>query len=653
MARVTVNITARDLTGPQLRRMRGNFNNLGQDMDRVMTDRTRANFQRLSQSITTARRDLTNLRGTIPDDEFNRLDDAIRRAQNRMGQGFRRTNLQRVAADIRQVQQGFRDLDRTGQIRLRVDTAALRRADALLNQWRRDQQRDGVRIRVAPDVDTNRVRTRLRASLTSPFRTTGRLLGGTLSDGIGQGLASGFKGIGPIMAAVLVVAIGGALALVGAALAGILVTALGAAFVGIGGVSAAMSEKVKSHWSKALESMKKDFAGVGEPMIPVLDRAIDRLERMSGEIAPKLKKSIEETTPFTEQFINSLMDGFERFGQNAFKPIMDAWKVFGPMFGQEFEAFMGELGDSFKEMANLVKEHPEEIRLAIRAVFEAIDLLIDSITFLGKAWVFMAQNAGDVFGFILQGLRGILIGVDTVVEGILKAGSFLPKAMGGDVFKEMHASFTEYADSAAAKLEDMANAAYGWDDAINKANRKRKLEVDITSYQSALSKARADMSKTTSKKAKAKLEADIRDLEEKLRRARVGLDSINGKVATTYVHTQYTVGGTPHGGRPLEYAHGGIRGFSAAAAGGVRSNMTMVAEQGPEMIDLAPGSRVRSNPDTRRIMAQRDGQGGQLQQINLVVDGRVLARVVYDPLRNEIRDRGGNVQSALGVRGKQ
>jgi hypothetical protein len=80
--------------------------------------------------------------------------------------------------------------------------------------------------------------------------------------------------------------------------------------------------------------------------------------------------------------------------------------------------------------------------------------------------------------------------------------------------------------------------------------------------------------------------------------------------------------------------------------------MTLVGEAGPELVSLPAGSHVKSNPDTRRAMAGSGGGGGQPIQVNLVVDGKKLASVMVDPLRGEIRDRGGNVQNAIGVRGK-
>jgi hypothetical protein len=103
------------------------------------------------------------------------------------------------------------------------------------------------------------------------------------------------------------------------------------------------------------------------------------------------------------------------------------------------------------------------------------------------------------------------------------------------------------------------------------------------------------------------------------------------------------------------------------AGGGIvgGSGLTMVGEQGPELLDLAVGSRVWSNPDSRRLMgeaapwasmlnAPRGGAaagkrgavggagGGRPIVVNqtITLDGKVLARQIFDPLRMETRVRG-------------
>jgi hypothetical protein len=95
-------------------------------------------------------------------------------------------------------------------------------------------------------------------------------------------------------------------------------------------------------------------------------------------------------------------------------------------------------------------------------------------------------------------------------------------------------------------------------------------------------------------------------------------------------------------------AHGGVVGH--AATGGVRSNMTMVGEHGPELVDLPPGSHVRSNPDTRRTLGGMGGGGGPVV-IHLSIGGRDFGDVIVDAARKTVATRGGNVQAVIGQRG--
>lgn len=94
--------------------------------------------------------------------------------------------------------------------------------------------------------------------------------------------------------------------------------------------------------------------------------------------------------------------------------------------------------------------------------------------------------------------------------------------------------------------------------------------------------------------------------------------------------------------RPQE--HGGIVG--SAASGGVRSDLTMVGEHGRELVDLPPGSRVHSNPDTERMMA---GGGSGVVAVHLTIDtgGGRFDRLLLEALREAVQ-RGGGVKATLG-----
>ena len=90
-------------------------------------------------------------------------------------------------------------------------------------------------------------------------------------------------------------------------------------------------------------------------------------------------------------------------------------------------------------------------------------------------------------------------------------------------------------------------------------------------------------------------------------------------------------------------ATGGV--VSSAATGGVRSNRVLVGEQGPELVDLPIGSRVSSHADSARMSSA--GSGGMGLQIEWV--GGNAGDEFMSWLRKNIRVRGGNVQSVLGV----
>lgn len=130
--------------------------------------------------------------------------------------------------------------------------------------------------------------------------------------------------------------------------------------------------------------------------------------------------------------------------------------------------------------------------------------------------------------------------------------------------------------------------------------------------------------------------------------AKRSIDSVKGKTVSVMVQYRSSQNPSDFARSIGALAHGGIVG---AAGGGPRSRRTLVGEQGPEIVDLAPGSRVRSNPDTKRLLAGGHA-GGAPQPIVLQVnmDGRRMAEVLIDPLRGEISRRGGNVQATLGRR---
>jgi hypothetical protein len=76
--------------------------------------------------------------------------------------------------------------------------------------------------------------------------------------------------------------------------------------------------------------------------------------------------------------------------------------------------------------------------------------------------------------------------------------------------------------------------------------------------------------------------------------------------------------------------------------------MTLVGEQGPELVNLPSGSRVRSNPATRGMLGDFHTGGGA--QLLLKSSGRRVDDMLIEILREAIHQRGGDPVRVLGGR---
>ena len=484
-----------------------------------------------------------------------------------------------------------------------------------------------------------RVSRRGLAPALGPFRMLGRLIGGTMSDGIAQGISNAFRMATPVGMAIFAAIIAGSVSLIGAALAGLLVTALGGAFVAVAAVSASKSKEVQRNWAAELKKLKKHFQEVGEPLIPVLHKAVHLMGRMADKAAPIFRDAMVEAAPAVDSLIQKLMEGFRRFGKEAFKPIMKAWNVFAPVFGDVFSDFMEDLGSNFADLGGVVRDHSYEIEQALRLVFGAVSGLVEVVEFLTNAWITgLKATLGAINLLVNYGLiplaRIALDSFGAILAGAASAFGWMP-GIGGKL-KSASKSFATFRARTMADLEKIGYSAAHANERIDLFNKKRKLTADIKSWKASLAEALKKLKKTVNAKSRAKLTANIKDLERKILKAKRQLNSIDGKIANTYVNTHYT--STSQGGHPTQRRRASGGNIGAAATGGVRSNMTLVGEQGPEIVDLAPGSHVRSNSDSRNLTA--GGEGGPLT-VNLIVDSKTIARATFDSWRELVRNKGG------------
>ena len=643
--RVNINVTARDLTRPQLQRMRQNFRSLGQDIDRAVGRRTRENFNRLSQSTNQAARDLRSMRGSIPDDEFFRLDAAIRRSQRTLQRGFGHVGdraFARVVARLREVDDGFRQLDEDGEIRVRVDNSALVRADARLAAWRTTQARNAVRVPVRPDVRSHTWRRLLLRALTSPFRVIGSTLGGLLSDGIGQGLIGGLRAMGPvvggIVGTILVGAAVGAVSLLGAAIAGALVFALGGAVAGIGIMIAAQSEEVKKKWSNSLGVVKKLFGEAAKPMLPVIEVARNRMIRLARDWAPHFESVLTSMQGPLNVFIGAFDRGLRQLVSKAGPDLKNAFNTFLIAFGPQFETLMRGLGDSLGALARTVRDNSTEIAMALRMVLGLITTIIDIVNFLTNVWVSMFHGAINGAAALVDAWASLTDGVLEGVERMLGAMETVAGIVGMDgPVRQAKENFRRMRESQTADLRGVADEIRGLGTTIKNQNQRNILRANILDIQAKVRAAKAKLQTVTDKKVRAQIKADISQLEAAERRARQKLAAIDGTTAITRIITYSDTYKSVHD--IVGKASGGVIG---AATGGVRSNLTLVGERGPELVSLPGGSRVHSNNASRQMMG--GGGDGMAPFVLLVeVGGKEVAQLMVDPFRREVSRRGGVV----------
>lgn len=218
---------------------------------------------------------------------------------------------------------------------------------------------------------------------------------------------------------------------------------------------------------------------------------------------------------------------------------------------------------------------------------------------------------------------------------------------------------TEKGRANEAALDDMAEAAFDVADAVVAAGGSEK------DYRSSLQQSRASLVRQAQTFGMTKREAEryadqvlaiprARSTKITLstRQALGQLANLGGRIRAldgSYIRIYARTVLNDSAVRGL--ASGGP---STAAAGGGRNGMTLVGENGPELVPLQFGSMVHDAATSRQMMRRGVGAGGggggagAPIVVELTLDGQLLARRLVDPMRSTIRSLGGNVQTALG-----
>lgn len=489
----------------------------------------------------------------------------------------------------------------------------------------------------------------IRRRLVGQAAALGSAMGSALNGNFGQAL--GTLSRNPAVLAGILGLVTAAISLVGAALAAALIFALGGAFAALGGVIAFHAKGMKDKWSKAINELKPLFADAAKPMIPVLDHARRVMLQMGREFAPHFKDFLMEAAPELQQFLTHVMSGFRKLGQRAWEPLKEAFAVLLDAMGPDFEQFMEGFGDALGALARTVRDHSTEISAAFFMIIGLLTTLVDVINFFANAWVEMIANMGRMTGRAIGFFADLANAAFTTFAAILTAAdaglSWIPGI--GDKITTARHEFDKFRDSTVADLREVANNVYQTGARLDTLNKERRLNVNIQSWQAKIAQAKASLKSVPASK-RSKIQANINDLMAKVRRAKAELAMLRNK--TVYVSVNVADSSLNRTHRLMNGLIGrAMGGITGAATGGIRGRTTLVGERGPELVNLPPGSHVRSNNASRQLINGTNGGGGSggMLYATINIDGRAVAAALVEPTREIVRTRGGgNVQQMYG-----
>lgn len=429
--------------------------------------------------------------------------------------------------------------------------------------------------------------------------------------GLSGALSSG--PIGLIIVGALVAAIGAAAPAIAAALAGALALGFGAAFVGVGVMVLMQNEKLKAKVAKSWENISAILQKAFAPLIPVITMVMDVVTGLAKQFAPVIKAASELAAGPLKSFIKDLGTAFLEL-KPAIEPLMLAFTSIISTMGPQMKGIFDSIGDALIELADAVVENKDVIAAMFTAALYIIPRVIDVIRVLTNVFGGMMRFiSGEVAPRVVSAVNAIKSGwntLSTAVSGVVsRIKSFLSgmisfiSGIPGRVSGVAHRMFTSIATAAR-----------------NIVSRARSVLSGIVSFIRGLPGRIAGA-------ASGMFNGIVSAAWSAVSRAVAAIRSIPGRI-----------------GGALGFAHGGIIG---AAGGGPRSGMTLVGEQGPELVKLPFGSTVYPNGQTENML-------GGSQNVTVTVDINLSGapKEFLDWIRKSIRVKGGNVQTVLGSQGR-
>ncbi|WP_433893032.1 hypothetical protein [Streptomyces sp. CA-111067] len=400
--------------------------------------------------------------------------------------------------------------------------------------------------------------------------------------------------------------------------------------------------------SNSAKAAAKDIDGIDKALANLVsgghaDLAAEAVDRLSKEYA-KTGKPTSQLTSKLDDYKSALADA--KFESDLTADSMG-------LFGRQAQATQKQL-DAQKQSADGLRQSIQALNDVNRAGLSAesdFEQAIDDATAAVKGHHHALTEVHGALDLNTQAARDAYKPLSDLAEKTDAAGT-----AARDQGKSWETVFGIY-DRGRSKLISVAqqmgltkNQAKALADQILKTpDKTAHLRGNIADLQAKINTAKKQLA-SLPKSRSAAVRADSSQLKNVIRDAQARINRLRGKTVPIIIQQTYTTSGTVYheGGG---YAHGGVVG---AATGGPRSRLTLVGEQGPELVDLAAGSRVHTANATKQMLAGGvAGGGGSMRPIvvQLMLDGRILAERMVEPTRDLVLRKGrGDVQQMYGKR---
>jgi hypothetical protein len=479
--------------------------------------------------------------------------------------------------------------------------------------------------------------------------------------------------------------------LIGASIAAAVVGGLGLGGI-VGGVFiAAKDPRVQSAFSEMKSDLGEALKLDAAPFVPVVEEGIKSIQSEFHSI--DLKGIFADLAPQVRPVLNGILDLIGSLGEalrNVAANSGPVLKELGTDFrnlGNTLEAAFNSLTDNGEQEAQALHDLFATLDGAITVTFDLVNALTElygafhALLGLGLIGFYeqMQDHSQKVTGAIKQQVSGAIAAAEANGElGDSAKNSAAASKLQAEAITSVADALKASTDPAfalvdAQKQVNSAQSAYnkavksGGENSKGAKSASEALQKALINYVGAAGKARDGTGHLTSEqkallKTAGASDGVIKGLDKTLQGAYKSAKKLDGfDINVDYnidvyarVHGTNATAALQHDkdlNKLYGLAHGGV---SGAANGSTSSGLTWVGERGAELLDLPPGTSVRTHGDSKRDAAAWGvAAGGAAVTVAFDKAGLSgLAAALVETIRAEVRYQGGNVQQVLGQPGR-